>query len=99
MNYTKATLKGTLEAVLNDIKDIEYQGEKVYPEYPDNYEVTGDTVHDRFIVPPPKQEVLTAGEFNEEGEELTPPVMGEYISYLVLPAGYDISHLKTAVND
>jgi hypothetical protein len=97
MSYTKATLQGSLEAIHADIKNIEYKGEKVYPEYPDGYEVTGDSVHDRFIVTKPRQIVLTPATYNESGEEITPAVMGDFISKLVLPAGYDTSHFATKV--
>tara|TARA_R110001592_G_scaffold74779_5_gene226879 strand:- start:7790 stop:8083 length:294 start_codon:yes stop_codon:yes gene_type:complete len=97
MTYTKITLKGSFEAILIDIKNIEYKGEKVYPNFPEDYEFIGDTVHDRFIVTPPRQEVLSPATFNEAGEETTSAVMGDFISQLVLPAGYDTSHFATKV--
>ena len=97
MNHIKAILKGTLADVLADIKNLTLNGELVYPNYPDGYEVTGATVLDRFIVTEPRQEVLTPAEFSEEGEETSPAVMGDYIAKLVLPSGYDTSGLTTLV--
>ena len=97
MNHKKATLKGTLANVLADIKSLTLNGELVYPNYPDGYEVTGATVLDRFIVTEPRQEVLTQGEYNDQGEEITAPIMGDYIAKLVLPSGYDTSGLTTLV--
>jgi hypothetical protein len=95
--YIKATLKGSKAAVLADIKSIQKDGEAVYPDYPEGYEQIGNTVYDRFIVTPPRQEVLTPATFNEAGEEITPAVMGDFISKLVLPAGYDTIHFATKV--
>tara|TARA_R110002050_G_scaffold243066_1_gene379407 strand:+ start:25069 stop:25362 length:294 start_codon:yes stop_codon:yes gene_type:complete len=97
MTYTKVILKGSLELVRSDIKSIECDGIPIYINYPEGYEVTGNTVHDRFIVTPPRQEIITPGTYNELGEEITPPVMGDYISHLVLPAGYDTSHFITSI--
>ena len=97
MNYTKATLQGTLEAVLNDIKNIEYKGDKVYPNYPEGYEVMGDGVLDRFIVTSPRQEVITPATYNDQGEEITPAVLGDWKSKLVLPSGFDVSIFKTKI--
>jgi hypothetical protein len=96
MSYTKATLKGSKAAVLADIRSIQKDGEAAYPNYPEEYEVTGSSVFDRYVVTTPRQEVLTPATFNEEGEEITPAVMGDFISKLVLPAGYDTNHLQTA---
>tara|TARA_R110002095_G_scaffold216097_1_gene212092 strand:- start:543 stop:836 length:294 start_codon:yes stop_codon:yes gene_type:complete len=97
MSYTKATLKGSKAAVLADIKSIQKDGEAAYPNYPEGYEVTGDNVHDRYIVTPPRQEELSPATFNEAGEEVSTAVMGDYVSQLVLPAGYDTSHFQTAL--
>lgn len=97
MTYTKLTLKGSLAAVLADIQSILKDGSPIYPNYPEDYEQIGDSVHDRFIVTPPRQEILTPGTYNELGEEITPPVLGDYISHLVLPAGYDTSHFITSI--
>ena len=85
---TKLTLKGNLEAVLADIKNI-------YPDYPQGYEKFGKTIHERFIVTPPKQLVITPAEFDSEGNVTQEAVMGDWESKLVLPSGYDTSHLKT----
>ena len=96
MNYTKATLKGTLEAVLNDIKGLTWNGEIVYPDYPNDYEKSF-APFERFVVSQPRQEVITPAEFNEEGEETTPAVLGDWVCKLVLPLGYDTSTLNTIV--
>lgn len=95
--YTKTTLKGSEAAVFADIKSIQKDGEALYPDYPEGYEKTGATVHDRYIVTPPRQEIITPGTYNELGEEITPPVLGDYISHLVLPTGYDTSHFNTSI--
>tara|TARA_R110002096_G_scaffold129211_5_gene277908 strand:+ start:2936 stop:3229 length:294 start_codon:yes stop_codon:yes gene_type:complete len=97
MGYTKATLKGSLTAVLTDIKFIQKDGEPVYLNYPAGYEVTGATVHDRYIVTEPRQEELIPATFNEAGEEISTAVLGDYVSQLVLPTGYDTSHFQTAL--
>lgn len=83
--------------VLADIKSIQHNGSSIYPNYPEDYEQMGTSVHDRFIVTPPRQEVLNPATYNGAGEETTPAVMGEFISKLVLPAGYDTSHFSTKV--
>ena len=95
MNYTKATLKGTKAKVLADIKSLSFEGEVLYPNYPADYEKSPSG--DRFIVTSPRQEVLTQGEYNDQGEEITAPIMGDYIAKLVLPSGYDTSGLTTLV--
>tara|TARA_R110001592_G_scaffold268269_3_gene534533 strand:- start:44546 stop:44839 length:294 start_codon:yes stop_codon:yes gene_type:complete len=97
MNYTNLTLKGSLAAVLTDIKSIQNNGEPVYPNYPADYETIGNTVHDRFIVTEPRQEVITPATFNQAGEEVSAAVLGDYVSILVLPAGYDTGHFQTAL--
>ena len=97
MSYTKVTLKASLEAVLADIQSILKDDSPVYPNYPEDYEQIGASVYDRFIVTPPRQEIITPGTYNELGEEITPPVLGDYISHLVLPAGYDTSHFITSI--
>ena len=93
--YTKATLRGSLEAVLADIRAIQLNGTPIYPNYPEGYEVMGSSVFDRFVVTTPRQLVITPAEFNEAGEEITPAVMGDYECKVVLPSGYDTSHFKT----
>tara|TARA_R110001592_G_scaffold17518_2_gene73810 strand:- start:103040 stop:103330 length:291 start_codon:yes stop_codon:yes gene_type:complete len=95
--YIKATLKGSKSSVLADIKSIQKDGEAVYPDYPDGYEVTGSSVFDRYVVTPPRQEVITPGGYAEDGTETTAPVMGDWVSQLVLPAGYDTSHFITSI--
>jgi hypothetical protein len=97
MNYTKATLKGSKAAVLADIQSIQKDGEAAYPEYPVDYEVTGSSAFERYVVTTPREEVITLATYNESGEEITPAVMGDFISKLVLPAGYDTSHFATKV--
>ena len=95
--YTKEILKGSKSAVLADIKSIQHNGLPIYPNYPEDYEQIGTSVHDRFVVTPPRQEILTPATYNEAGEEITPPVMGDFISKLVLPEGYDTSHFSTKI--
>ena len=90
MNNTRVKLKGSLENVTADIRGIEHQGKKVYPAYPEGYEIRNGTKV--FVVTPPAQEVITPG-----GED-TPPVLSEYfVSYLILPADCDISFFQTSV--
>ena len=96
MNYTKITLKGLLADVLFDIHSLEWNNELVYPNYPEDYEKPF-SAFERFIVTPPRQEIITPGTYNEAGEEITPPVLGDYISHLVLPADYDTSHFITSI--
>lgn len=97
MNYTKVTLQGALEDILTDIKNIEYKGEKVYPNYPEDYEFIGDSVFDRFVVTTIRQIVITPGVYDENGNETTPPVLGDYQCHLVLPLGYDTSNFITSI--
>ena len=97
MNYTKATLQGTLEAVLNDIKNIEYKGEKVYPNWPENYEFIGNSVFDRFVVTAHRQIVISPATYDESGEEITPALMGDWTCNIVLPFGHDTTNLITKV--
>ena len=94
MAHLKATLKGTKAAVLADIKNIEYQREKVYPEYPNDYETSFGALN-RFIVTEPRQEVITPATYNDQGEEITPAVLGDWVSKLVLPSGFDTSVFNT----
>lgn len=95
--YTKLTLKGSYEAILGDIKNIEYKGEKVYPNFPENYEFIGDSVYDRFVVTEPRQMILEPAEFDAEGNETKSAVLGDWECKLVLPQGYDTSHFNTKV--
>jgi hypothetical protein len=97
MEYTRVSLKGSKAAVLADIRSIQKDGEAVYPEYPEGYEVTGSSAFERYVVTPPRQELLTPATYNESDEEITPAVLGDFISKLVLPAGYDTSHFATKV--
>ncbi len=95
MSYTKATLKAsTKEAIENDIKSITWKGEKVYPDYPDGYEISFGP-KERFIVTEPRQELIEPAEYDSEGKEIKAPVMGDWISHLVLPLGFDTSSLNT----
>lgn len=95
MNYKKLTLKGTLADIIADVKGITWNDELVYPNYPSDYEKIIDG--ERFIITEPRQEILTQGEYNDQGEEITPPVMGDYVAHLVLPSSYDTSGLNTIV--
>ena len=95
MGYTRVSLKGSLADVLADIKAILKEGEPAYPDYPEGYEVTGAGIHDRFIVTPPRQIVISGGEFDESGTETKAAILGDWESKLVLPFGYNVAHLKT----
>jgi hypothetical protein len=99
MEYTRVSLKGSLADVLADIKAIVKDGEPAYPEYPDGYEVTGGSIHERFIVTQPRQEVIQSAEFDENENETKAAILGDWSSKLVLPAGYDVSHFNTLNND
>lgn len=90
MEYQRLKLKGSLEAVLSDIK-------KVYPEYPEDYEKIGESVHERYIVTEPRQEVLEQAEFDENGNETKAAILGDYESTVVLPSSFDISVFSTAL--
>lgn len=95
MNYTKATLSApTKEAIEADIRQLSWYGNPVYPAYPDGYEVSLGPF-DRFVVSPPRQEEITPGEYDQNGDLINPPVLGDWVCHLVLPFGYDTSHLNT----
>lgn len=95
MNYLKKTLSApTLEAILNDIKSMMWKGEAVYPDYPNDYEKSFGP-GERFIVTVPKQDILEDGKYAEDGTEITPPVVGNWESILVLPLNFDTSIFKT----
>jgi len=97
MGYTKVKLKGTKAELINDIKRLTFNDELVYPNYPADYQKSFGNLN-RFIVTTPSQEVITPGTYNEAGEETTPPVLGDFISKLVLPEGYDTASLVTKVS-
>lgn len=94
MSFQRATLKGTKAAVEADIKGLMWEGESVYPNYPQGYEKSFGPF-ERFVITPPTQEVLVLGEYSEDGSEITPPQMGDWVSHLVLPRGYDTESLST----
>lgn len=94
MSYVKATLKGTKAAVEADIKGLMWNGEAVYPDYPEGYERSFGPF-DRFIVTEPRQEVVSPGEYAEDGTQTKAPVLGDWVSHLVLPHGYDTDSLAT----
>lgn len=99
MNYKKVKLSAAIKnMVLADIKSLSWQGEAVYPNYPKDYEKSFNSF-DRFIITEPRQEIIKPAEFNEQGEETAPAVFGDWVSRLVLPAGYNTSHLKTLSDD
>jgi|GEM_PF-3108620 len=98
MNYTKTTLKGTKVAVEADIKGLMWDGESVYPNYPEGYERSFGPF-DRFIVTEPRQEVVSPGEYAEDSTLTKAPVLGDWVSHLVLPQGFDISNIKTRVTE
>lgn len=99
MKYVKLKLSAADEdMVLADIKSLTWEGGLVYPNYPQDYEKSFNSL-DRFIVTEPRQEVVIPAIFDKTGEETAPAVLGDWVSRLVLPAGYDTSHLKTLAND
>lgn len=99
MHYLHIRLKASVEAEVEaDIQSLQWNGEAVYPNYPEDYERSFGA-HDRFVVTPPRQEVLTPGQYAEDGSEITAPVLGDWVSHLVLPASYDPSHLQTRVTE
>ena len=89
MEYHRLTLKGSKADVIEDIK-------KVYPEYPEDYERIGESVHERFIVTEPRQEVIEPAEIDENGNETKAAILGDWKSNLVLPISFDISVFNTA---
>ena len=99
MHYTKATLSAlTKEAIVADIKRLTWKEELVYPDWPQGYERSFDAF-ERFVVTEPRQEILTPGEYAENGTEITPPVLGNWVSHLVLPLAYDTSNLNTLLTN
>lgn len=99
MNYSKATLSApTKEAIEADIRNLTWQGVSVYPNYPIDYEKSFGPF-ERFIVTPPRQEVITPAEYSQNGDLVNPPVLGNWICQLVLPSGYDTSHLNTLISN
>lgn len=91
MNYTKATLQApTKEAIIADIKSIEWKGEAVYPDYPDGYEVSF-APFERFVIGSITQIII------EPGNENTDPVLEDWQCKIVLPKGFDLSTLNTVV--
>ena len=54
---------------------------------------------ERFVVTEPRQEILTPGEYAENGTEITPPVLRNWVSHLVLPLAYDTSNLNTLLTN
>lgn len=99
MSYTKGQLSATTKkAVINDIKAIEWEGEPVYPDYPDGYEVAKSSFK-RFIVTPPRREVLEPAEFDSDGNKVKAAKLGNWRSKLVLPEGFNLSVFKTLSND
>jgi hypothetical protein len=98
MEYTRVSLKGSLADVLADIKAIEINGEVAYPNYPIDYEKTGDKVTDRYIVTTPRQEIISNAEFDENLNETKAAILGQWVSKMVLPSGFDVSIFKTAIS-
>jgi len=96
-NYTKATLKApTKAAIIADIQSLSWNGEQVYPDFPEDYERSFNAF-ERFVVMPPRQIVISPATYNEAGEEITPATMGDWACELVLPKNYNTSHLTTVV--
>lgn len=98
MSFIKTTLKGSKAAVVADIKGLMWNGEAVYPDYPEGYERSFGPF-DRFIVTEPRQEVVSPGEYAEDGTQTKAPVLGDWVSHLVLPLGYDTSGLQTLASE
>lgn len=94
MDYTRLELKGSKESVLADIRSIKRNGVLLYPNYPQGYEVSFGP--DRYIVTEPIQEQLSPAVIDENGIETTPAILGDWVSNLVLPPGYDTSEFTTA---
>jgi len=96
MNLKQVPLQGTKEAIEIDIKALTWNGELVYPNWPNGYERTFNP-HERFIVGVLTQLVTTPAIFNEQGSLIEPEVYGDWECILVLPANYDTSNILTAV--
>lgn len=109
MNYTKVSLQGSKEAVIEDIESLTYnneqvyvmhklddEGEKVLLDVPRNYERRFGNF-ERFVMTPLRQIVLSPATYDEEGEEITPATLGDWTTHLVLPKGYDVSTLNCVV--
>ncbi len=97
MSYQKAKLSAsTKEAIEADIKALTWKGETVYPDWPQGYEVSF-APRERFIVTEPRQEVTSSAVYDENGKEITPPVLGNWTCKLVLPSGYPVETLNTRV--
>lgn len=95
MSYQKATLSAsTKEAIETDIKSLTWNGVHVYPDWPQGYERSFGT-RDRFVVTEPRQEVIEPAIYDENGNEVTPSVLGDWKCKLVLPEGYPIESLQT----
>lgn len=96
--YTKATLRAaTKEAIIADIKALTWNEEQVYPDYPQDYEKSFGPF-ERFVVSEPRQVELEPAEFDAQGNQTKAAVMGDWECKLVLPLGYDTSHLSTLVS-
>lgn len=94
MKYLKLQLKGSKQEVLDDILALEWNDQKVFPNWPEGYQISLRP-GERFIVTDPRQEVLEPGQYSKDGEEVVPPVLGSWISNLVLPENYPTENFKT----
>lgn len=98
MKFIKTTLKGTKADVEADIKGLIWNGEAVYPDYPEGYERSFGPFK-RFIVTEPRREILSPGEYDEWGSQIKAPILGDWVSLLVLPEGFDTSCLQSLVSE
>ena len=94
MEYSKIKLQGSLENIITDIKSLTYKGELVYPNYPEASILEFDSIYDRFDLTPPKQ-LVTSAVYDENGNEATPAIFGDYVCNLILPLNYDTSGFLT----
>lgn len=93
--YTKATLRAaTKAAIIADIKSIMHNDEPVYPDFPSDYEKSFGAF-ERYVVTEPRQIVLEPAEYDSSGNKTQAAVLGDWECKLVLPEGYDTSHLNT----
>lgn len=95
--YIKVALSNpSKEAILIDIQSLTWNEEQVYPAYPDDYEKSFGPLC-RFVVTEPRQMVKAPAVYDDNGNEVHGPIMGDWVSHLVLPKAYDTSHLKTKI--
>lgn len=95
--YTKATLYASAkEEIIAAIKSITRNGEAVYPDYPNDYEKSFGPF-ERYVVADLRQKELEPAEYDAQGNQTKAAVLKGWECKLVLPLGYDTSHLKTLI--